>query len=231
MKDQRKIFKLDKLWYMLLLGIIFIGIFSIVNYFKYDILKSYKISYREMYGKYLSDSELKNLRESIDINEIVYDWGEELVYNNEPTQIIYHHSASGSKSAESIHEYHKSKGWSGIGYHYYIRKDGEIYRGRPEGAEGAHTKGQNKTSIGICVEGNFEEEEITNEQVQSLYKLSMYITFKYDIYKIIGHGEAGETLCPGEHFPLESMKKNVIDGVKTYNIYQNKLTNEYNILE
>ena len=231
MKNRREIFKIDKLWYMLLLGIIFIGIFATINYFKYEILKSYKISYREIYGKYLSDSELENLREGIDINEIVYDWGEELVYNNEPTQIIYHHSASDSKSPESIHEYHKSKGWSGIGYHYYIRKDGTIYRGRPEGAEGAHTKGQNKNSIGICVEGNFEEEEISDKQVKSLYKLSMYVTLKYDIYKIIGHGDVGETLCPGEHFPLEFMKKSVIDGVKTYNIHQNKLTNKYNILE
>lgn len=227
----RRIDKMDKFWYMLLLAIVFIGIFATINYFKYDILKIYKISYRDMYGKRLSDSELENLRESIDINEIAYDWGEELEYNNKPTQIIYHHSASISESPENIHEYHKSKGWGGIGYHYYIMKDGTIYRGRPEGAEGAHTKGENKTSIGICVEGNFEEEEITLEQVQSLYKVSMYITLKYDIYKIIGHRDAGQTLCPGKNFPLESMRKSVIDGIKNYNVDKNKLTDIFNILQ
>ena len=64
---------------MLLLIIVFIGIFATINYFKYDILKSYKISYKEMYGKYLSDKEIENLRESIDINEIEYEWEEELL--------------------------------------------------------------------------------------------------------------------------------------------------------
>lgn len=230
MRDIKKIAKLDKLWYMLLLGIIFIGIFATINYFKYDILKSYKISYREMYGKYLSDSKIEDLIQYIGVNQVEYEWGEGLEYNNKPIQIIYHHSASAIKSPESIHEYHKSKGWSGIGYHYYIGKDGKIYNGRPENAEGAHTKGQNKNSIGICLEGNFEEEEITLEQSQSLYEISMYITLKYDIYKIIGHRDAGETLCPGKNFPIESMKDRVINGVKNYDINNNKLENNFNIL-
>lgn len=231
LKKRRRNAKLDKFRYMLLLGIIFIGIFATINYFKYDILKAYKISYRGMYGKYLSDSKIENLIEDIDINEIEYDWAEELEYNNKPTQIIYHHSASSSKSPESIHEYHKNNGWSGIGYHYYITKDGVIYNGRPENAEGAHTKGQNKNSIGICLEGNFEDEEITLEQSQSLYEISMYIALKYDIYKIIGHGDAGQTLCPGKNFDVEKMKDSVINGVKNYNVDRNKLKSNFNILE
>ena len=216
---------------MLLLAIIFIGIFATINYYKYDILKFYKISYREIYGKNLSYEDINNLRESMDIKEIKYEWGEELEYNNKPTKIIYHHSASFSRSAESIHEFHKGKGWSGIGYQYYIRKDGTIYSGRPENADGAHTIGENKTSIGICVEGNFEEEEITKKQVNSLYKLSLYIALKYDIYKIIGHGDAGETLCPGENFPLETMRETVIQGVENYNTNKNKLIKEYEFLD
>lgn len=230
MKNRREILKLDKLWYMILLTIVFISVFATINYFKYDILKSYKISYREIYGKYLSDKEIENLRESININEIEYEWEEELEYNNKPTEIIYHHSASFSKSPESIHEFHKSKGWSGIGYQYYIRKDGTIYNGRPEGADGAHAKGENKKSIGICVEGNFEEEELTKEQVQSLYELSMYVSLKYDIYKIIGHGDVNETLCPGESFPLEEMRESVINGIENYNIDKSNIIPEYNIV-
>lgn len=231
MRKRKEIVKLDKLWYMLLLTIIFISIFATINYFKYDILKAYKISYREMYGKYLSDSKIDDLIEDIDINEIEYEWAEELEYNNKPTQIIYHHSASTSKSPESIHEYHKSKGWNGIGYHYYIGKDGEIYNGRPENAQGAHTKGQNKNSIGICLEGNFEDEEVTERQAQSLYEISIYIALKYDIYKIIGHRDVGQTLCPGKNFSVELMKESVINGVKNYDVNNNKLKSDFSILK
>lgn len=231
MRKKRAKVKLDKLWYMLLLSIIFIGIFATINYFKYDILKSYKISYREMYGKYLSDEKIEDLLEDINISEIEYDWEGELEYTNKPTQIIYHHSASSNKSPESIHEYHKSNGWSGIGYQYYIGKDGIIYNGRPENAEGAHTKGQNKNSIGICLEGNFEDEEMTMEQIQSLYEISIYITLKYDIYKIIGHGDIGQTLCPGKNFHVEKMRDRVINGIKNYNVGRNKLKSNYNILQ
>ncbi|MGL5354806.1 MAG: N-acetylmuramoyl-L-alanine amidase, partial [Clostridium sp.] len=173
-------FNKDRIWYMLLLLIIFISIFATVNYFKFDILKGYKISYRNMYNKYLSDKNIEEIRSDLNIKDIDYKWSEELVYNNKPIQIIYHHAASSIETPEEINEFHKSRGWSGIGYNYYIRKDGTIYSGRPEGAEGAHTIGQNKNSIGICLEGNFEEEELTSEQIENLYKLSIYISLKYD---------------------------------------------------
>lgn len=231
MRAIRKKGKPNKFWYMLLVGIIFIGVFATINYFKYDILKGYKISYREMYGKYLSEEKLEKLKSSIDIKKIEYDWEYDLEYNNKPTEIIYHHSVSSNKTPESIHEYHKSKDWSGIGYQYYIRKDGTIYTGRPENAQGAHAKGENKRSIGICLEGNFEEEELSLEQMQSLYELSMYITLKYDIYKIIGHGDVGETLCPGINFPVEAIDKAIIEGIKNYNVERNKLTDNFNILK
>lgn len=53
--------------------------------------------------------------------------------------IVLHHSGvTVPQTVETIHEYHKSKGWAGIGYHYYVRKDGSIYKGRPEEYAGAH---------------------------------------------------------------------------------------------
>ena len=53
--------------------------------------------------------------------------------------IVLHHSGVNvSQSVEAIHEYHKSKGWAGIGYQYYVKKDGSVYKGRPEEYAGAH---------------------------------------------------------------------------------------------
>ena len=66
-------------------------------------------------------------------------------------EIILHHRA-GNGDVESIDAYHKSLGWEGIGYHYYIRKNGDIYSGRPEWRAGAHTKGHNIGTLGICFE-------------------------------------------------------------------------------
>ena len=55
--------------------------------------------------------------------------------------------------AAEIDQWHKSKGWDGIGYHFVIRRDGAVESGRPVNRVGAHTKGENHDSIGICLIG------------------------------------------------------------------------------
>ena len=52
--------------------------------------------------------------------------------------IVLHHSASADVSAAEIHGWHRAKGWAGIGYHFVIRKNGSIERGRPQEMIGAH---------------------------------------------------------------------------------------------
>ncbi|WP_415328514.1 N-acetylmuramoyl-L-alanine amidase [Clostridium perfringens] len=52
-----------------------------------------------------------------------------------------------------VNRWSKGNGRSGIGYHYFIRKVGCVWNGRPENAKGAHTIGKNSLSIGICLEG------------------------------------------------------------------------------
>ena len=82
-------------------------------------------------------------------------------------RIVLHHAAMNG-SVEDIHRVHKNKGWAGIGYHFYVRKDGSIYRGRPEYAIGAHASGSNYNSLGICAEGNFENETMSDAQNLSI---------------------------------------------------------------
>lgn len=103
---------------------------------------------------------------------------------------------------------------AGIGYHYYVRKDGSIYRGRPENMAGAHCNGINSISIGICAEGNFSEETMSNVQKQALIELVKDIKSRYDIKWVRGHKEILSTSCPGTNFPLEEIK-NVIANVET----------------
>lgn len=115
-------------------------------------------------------------------------------------QIILHHSGvTVLQSVETIHNYHKNtNGWSGIGYHFYVRKDGNIYRGRPENKVGAHCQGENYNSIGICFEGNFEKEKMSIEQVKAGHELVIFLIDKYNlnINDIKKHNDFGSTVCP-----------------------------------
>lgn len=63
-----------------------------------------------------------------------------------------------SSSAARIRGWHRSLGWSDIGYHYVVLRDGTIERGRPEAVPGAHCRGHNSHSIGICYEGGLDSD-------------------------------------------------------------------------
>lgn len=118
-------------------------------------------------------------------------------------RIIIHHSAiqqGADTSPIAIHSAHLRRGYSGIGYHFYIKSDGTIYRGRPIIYIGAHCKGYNATSIGICFEGNFEIENPTNAQKIAWQNLRAYL--RKEIPTIIYlnyHKELYATACPGKN--------------------------------
>ena len=192
-------------------------ILGTIYFLKPTILKVIGWSYKDIYNANITVGEIENMQKSLNIHYLRYEWSEELEGDNEPTKLVYHHTAIKNISPEDINKLHKNKGWKGIGYHYYIRKDGTIYKGREDDAEGSHVKGYNKESIGICVEGNFEEEYLSDEQIESLKKLSLYICLKYNIKDILPHKELGKTLCPGKNFPLEEIKNDVIKEIKKIN--------------
>lgn len=119
-------------------------------------------------------------------------------------RVILHHAAMNG-SVEAVHNVHKAKGWSGIGYHFYVRKDGKIYRGRPEWAIGAHASGSNYNSIGICAEGNFETDKMPDAQKNALKWLVNYIEQKYGITTVQRHRDVGSTACPGKNYPFDEI--------------------------
>lgn len=121
--------------------------------------------------------------------------------NRQTTErIILHHSASSVASAEDIHRWHLNNGWEGAGYHFLVRKDGKVYRMRPEEKIGAHAYMNNYNSLGICFEGNFEVEQMPDIQVQAGKELVAYLKNKYGINKVQGHRDVNSTSCPGRNF-------------------------------
>lgn len=97
----------------------------------------------------------------------------------------------------TIRKWHvEENGWSDVGYHFLILKSGEIAQCRPVEKSGAHCKGFNGSSIGICLTG---KEEFSEAQFKSLKKLVQRLKEKYDLneYDILGHRDLDDRkTCP-----------------------------------
>ncbi len=97
--------------------------------------------------------------------------------------------------AKEIHKMHLSFGWDGIGYHKVINRNGIIENGRPEYWVGAHVKGKNDLSLGVCLIGR---NKFTKNQYESLEQILIYWKSVYDNVKIVGHRDIVKTdkTCP-----------------------------------
>jgi N-acetyl-anhydromuramyl-L-alanine amidase AmpD len=100
--------------------------------------------------------------------------------------------------AKTIRDWHvNGNGWHDIGYHYVVRRNGEIEKGRPDRLPGAHARGANRNSIGIVWVGTTNP---SPEQEKSLFSLIHFLMGKYDvkIENVLGHCEAVKTdkTCP-----------------------------------
>lgn len=127
------------------------------------------------------------------------------------TRIILHNADAKKCSAQDIHRWHKERGWAGMGYHFLVRKDGTIERGRPENTVGAHATGCNSDSIGICFEGAFMSERMGQAQISAGKELINYLKSKYGISKVQKHKDVNPTNCPGTNFPYEAIVNGEID--------------------
>lgn len=100
-----------------------------------------------------------------------------------------------------INEWHLNKGWSGIGYHYVIRRDGSAELGRDIEEIGAHAEGYNSVSVGVCLVGGVNDKKIpeanyTEAQWKTLVTLLKKLKKKYPSARIIGHNEVAKKACP-----------------------------------
>lgn len=116
---------------------------------------------------------------------------------------------SSDEKVEEIRRWHvEERGWSDIGYHYVIDRNGDIVEGRSIERTGAHARGYNKGSIGICLLGGHGssaedrfEDNFTNLQGESLKELIEELDVEYDIKDIIGHNQVSSKSCPGFEVP------------------------------
>ena len=104
---------------------------------------------------------------------------------------------------EEVNQWHLDRGWSGCGYHWIVRRDGEIEYGRPLEKIGAHAKGYNDSSIGIALVGGLAHSgkqacNFSYVQFVALEKLisDMQVTFDILDKNVFGHNEVSPKDCP-----------------------------------
>lgn len=94
---------------------------------------------------------------------------------------------------KEIDQWHRQQGWLEIGYHFVIRRNGNVETGRPVDRPGAHARGFNHLSLGICMVGGVAangkdaENNFTPEQFASLTKLLHELKQKSPNAEVLGH--------------------------------------------
>ncbi len=121
-------------------------------------------------------------------------------------EIILHCSATPAGmdiGAKEIRDWHvNGNHWCDIGYHWVIRRDGTVEKGRPENQVGAHCLNHNANSIGVCMIGGTKkdvripEDNFTEAQFASLAKLVKELLVRYPGATIHGHCEYAAKACP-----------------------------------
>lgn len=120
-------------------------------------------------------------------------------------KVIVHCSATKPDqniTAKNIKKWHtEERGFKDIGYHYVIRRDGTLEKGRDIGEAGAHARGHNLESIGVCLIGgidkfNSPEQNYTANQYYTLKKLLDVLCVTFPNADIIGHNNVSDKACP-----------------------------------
>ena len=119
--------------------------------------------------------------------------------------IVIHCSATRANCSYTVDDCrrdHRDRGYADIGYHYYIARDGEVHTGRPLNQVGAHARGFNQYSIGICYEGGLDNDgrpadTRTPPQRTSLDQLLTYLKGAFPQARIVGHNQLNpHKACP-----------------------------------
>jgi len=120
-------------------------------------------------------------------------------------EIIVHCSATPEGkdyTIDDIRKWHKQRGFSDIGYHYVVYRDGSVHVGRDVDLIGAHCTGHNTGSIGVCYiggcdkDGKTPKDTRTGKQIDALFDLLVQLRSIYPNARIHGHRDFANKACP-----------------------------------
>ena len=129
----------------------------------------------------------------------------EIIVHCTATRAEWWKSKPTAAKVNEVRRWHLDRGWSDIGYHYLIDRDGTVAEGRPLAKTGAHVKGHNTGTVGISLFGGagttqngMFHENFTSKQEFALRDLLSSLRAQYpSITKVSGHNEYANKACPG----------------------------------
>ncbi len=147
--------------------------------------------------------------------------------------IILHHSLTPRQNKpqwKAIRRYHmKHNGWSDVGYHHGMEiitgPDGNVvvieHEGRKHERQGAHVKGMNEETLGVCVIGNYDNEKVPKRLWEETLYLVKRLQRMYDVptEMVLGHWEAQKMQgysvserksCPGTKFSMQAFRRGLL---------------------
>ena len=130
------------------------------------------------------------------------------IKRNTTNYIVIHHTAGNADGSinDVVRIHYGEHKWSTIGYHYYISKDGKVYRLKSDDEVAPHTLGHNDDAVGIVCAGDFNLSVMPKEQYNALVKLTKEMITKYNLStsRIKRHCDLNTTECPGSKFDFEA---------------------------
>ena len=143
-----------------------------------------------------------------------YDKG--MAEQERPSKILLHNSGNAIDTVAGIISFHRSK-WLDVGYNWLIY-EGKSFVGRPMKYVGAHSRGANDGTIGICMVGNWMRSLPPKESIDELVRMLIKQCFMFNIdpSEIVGHRDVGNTDCPGDalYAYLPEIREMVAEGLK-----------------
>lgn len=162
----------------------------------------------------------------MDLSQYYNDMSE-LPVENIKYLVVHHSATSPDLDIEDIHRMHLNEGFTCVGYHAVIKKDGTVQWGRPMDSQGAQTYGYNHCSLGVCLIGYFHRDSVnrgqypdkpTDRQLTSLVEVLTNWRKKIpQKVEIVGHRQLNSTSCPGDgfsHLMIEGISKKVDNVLK-----------------
>lgn len=125
-----------------------------------------------------------------------------------------------SQSSSFLNSGKHKPAWADIPYHFYIDANGKIAEGREIQYVGdTNTQYDLTGHIQLVLEGNFEEEYPSHEQIKSVEQLSLWLILNYGISlaNLKGHKDYASTLCPGKNLKMNDINEKIWNKIKELN--------------
>jgi N-acetylmuramoyl-L-alanine amidase len=120
---------------------------------------------------------------------------------------------------DEIRSWHLERGFSDVGYHRVVRRDGRVERGRADNRIGAHVAGHNKNSIGICWVGRTRMTEAQRKATVECIG-NYLLKYKLTTKQVVGHRElapmAGKT-CP--NLDMDALRADVAEWIRIQGVH------------